>query len=193
LICAMRPPGLFLICAMGPPASLLICAMGQFPQPTHFISERRVRAAPRLVIKRACDTRRPPQALQDVSRIVAESEVPRRACRRAPGPAARPSRRPPPPRTKWTRRVPHPVLNGHAAPLTPYRARVCAHALGGGGTGGRITRCRRRWSSYARARERRRGRGAGGRSGEVACGAAWAVVCQLAGEANVGAGQRSLG
>jgi len=27
---------------------------------------------------------------------------------------------PPPPRTKWTRRVPHPVLNGHAASLTPY-------------------------------------------------------------------------
>ena len=33
--------------------------------------------------------------------------------------------RPPPPpppslRTKWTRRVPHPVLIGHAASLTPY-------------------------------------------------------------------------
>jgi hypothetical protein len=27
---------------------------------------------------------------------------------------------PPPSRTKWTRRVPHPVLIGHAAPLTPY-------------------------------------------------------------------------
>jgi hypothetical protein len=27
---------------------------------------------------------------------------------------------PPPPRTKWTRRVPHPVLSGHAASLTPY-------------------------------------------------------------------------
>jgi len=26
----------------------------------------------------------------------------------------------PPPRTKWTRRVPHPVLIGHAASLTPY-------------------------------------------------------------------------
>jgi hypothetical protein len=26
----------------------------------------------------------------------------------------------PPPRTKWTRRVPHPVLLGHAASLTPY-------------------------------------------------------------------------
>jgi hypothetical protein len=24
------------------------------------------------------------------------------------------------PRTKWTRRVPHPVLIGHAASLTPY-------------------------------------------------------------------------
>jgi len=27
---------------------------------------------------------------------------------------------PPPPRTKWTRRVPHLVLIGHAASLTPY-------------------------------------------------------------------------
>ena len=27
---------------------------------------------------------------------------------------------PPPPRTKWTCRVPHPVLIGHAAVLTPY-------------------------------------------------------------------------
>jgi hypothetical protein len=27
---------------------------------------------------------------------------------------------PPPSRTKWTRRVPHPVLIGHAASLTPY-------------------------------------------------------------------------
>ena len=27
---------------------------------------------------------------------------------------------PAPPRTKWTRRVPHPVLIGHAASLTPY-------------------------------------------------------------------------
>ena len=26
----------------------------------------------------------------------------------------------PPPRTKWTRRVPHTVLSGHAASLTPY-------------------------------------------------------------------------
>ena len=26
----------------------------------------------------------------------------------------------PPPRTQWTRRVPHPVLIGHAASLTPY-------------------------------------------------------------------------
>ena len=26
----------------------------------------------------------------------------------------------PPSRTKWTRRVPHPVLIGHAASLTPY-------------------------------------------------------------------------
>ena len=27
---------------------------------------------------------------------------------------------PPSSRTKWTRRVPHPVLIGHAASLTPY-------------------------------------------------------------------------
>ena len=33
-------------------------------------------------------------------------------------PAAPP--RPPPLRTKWARRVPHPVLIGHAASLTPY-------------------------------------------------------------------------
>ena len=31
--------------------------------------------------------------------------------------------RPPPPRTNRTRRVPHPVLIGHAASLTPYRSR----------------------------------------------------------------------
>ena len=34
----------------------------------------------------------------------------------APGPVPPPL----PPRTKWTRRVPHPVLIGHAASLTPY-------------------------------------------------------------------------
>jgi len=28
--------------------------------------------------------------------------------------------RPPPSRNKWTHRVPHPVLIGHAASLTPY-------------------------------------------------------------------------
>ena len=28
----------------------------------------------------------------------------------------------PPPRTKWTRPVPHPVLIGHAASLTPYES-----------------------------------------------------------------------
>ena len=33
---------------------------------------------------------------------------------------ARISPPPPPSRTKWTRRVPHPVLIGHAASLTPY-------------------------------------------------------------------------
>jgi hypothetical protein len=30
------------------------------------------------------------------------------------------TRRTPLPRTKWTRRVPHPVLIGHTASLTPY-------------------------------------------------------------------------
>ena len=35
-------------------------------------------------------------------------------------PRAEESLNPPPPRTKWTRRVPHPVLIGHAASLTPY-------------------------------------------------------------------------
>ena len=47
---------------------------------------------------------------------------------------------PPPPssRTKWTRRVPHPVLIGHAASLTPYKSdtprpspRTLMQALGG--------------------------------------------------------------
>ena len=33
---------------------------------------------------------------------------------------------PPPPRTKWTRRVPHPVLIGHAASLTPPAAAAAA-------------------------------------------------------------------
>ena len=32
------------------------------------------------------------------------------------------SRPPPSPRTKWTRRIPHPVLIGHAASLTPYKS-----------------------------------------------------------------------
>jgi hypothetical protein len=30
----------------------------------------------------------------------------------------------PPSRTNWSRRVPHPVLIGHAASLTPYRPRL---------------------------------------------------------------------
>ena len=46
------------------------------------------------------------------------------ACARGGGPEAGPCHAstppPPPPRTKWTRRVPHPVLIGHAASLTPY-------------------------------------------------------------------------
>ena len=35
-------------------------------------------------------------------------------------PGGAPPPPPPPPRTKWTRRVPHHVLIGHAASLTPY-------------------------------------------------------------------------
>ena len=53
--------------------------------------------------------------------------------RAAPPPAGPPGSRlhalagglspaPPSPRTKWTRRVPHPVLIGHAASLTPYQS-----------------------------------------------------------------------
>ena len=52
---------------------------------------------------------------------------------------------PPPPRTNRTRRVPHPVLIGHAASLTPYR-RGALRCLG------RLARPRVR----ARARARRR-------------------------------------
>ena len=39
----------------------------------------------------------------------------------SPGRAAPPPP-PSPPRSKWTRRVPHPVLIGHAASLTPYQS-----------------------------------------------------------------------
>jgi len=43
------------------------------------------------------------------------------AARLAEAEAARKAPPPPPTsRTKWTRRVPHPVLSGHAASLTPY-------------------------------------------------------------------------
>ena len=48
---------------------------------------------------------------------------PRAGEERVPGRPVAPPRPPPPhptPRTKWTRRVPHPVLIGHAASLTPY-------------------------------------------------------------------------
>ena len=53
---------------------------------------------------------------EGLARIMARPDVAKqrqrvRAFPRAP---------PPPPRTKWTRRVPHPVLIGHAASLTPY-------------------------------------------------------------------------
>ena len=55
---------------------------------------------------------------QVLERVAPEAQA---ACERTYGvsPAfeARPA---PPPRTKWTRRVPHPVLIGHAASLTPY-------------------------------------------------------------------------
>ena len=45
-----------------------------------------------------------------------------RRARAAPGGpcAARSPRAGPSPSIKWTRRVPHPVLSGHAASLTPY-------------------------------------------------------------------------
>jgi hypothetical protein len=42
---------------------------------------------------------------------------------------------PPAPRTKWTRRVPHPVLIGHAALLTPYLHFACAPVRGSRGPG----------------------------------------------------------
>jgi hypothetical protein len=54
---------------------------------------------------------------------VEELREARRALVGLSGMAPRPLARPPPPppsRTKWTRRVPHPVLIGHAASLTPY-------------------------------------------------------------------------
>ena len=38
---------------------------------------------------------------------------------------------PPPFRTKWTRRVPHQVLTGHAASLTPFVAELCDRWGGG--------------------------------------------------------------
>jgi len=47
------------------------------------------------------------------SRLRADLQV----CLALPGRGAAP---PPPPRTDRTRRVPHPVLIGHAASLTPY-------------------------------------------------------------------------
>jgi hypothetical protein len=43
---------------------------------------------------------------------------------------AHPDEVPPPPRTKWTRRVPHPVLIGHAASLTPHRRGRAPQRLG---------------------------------------------------------------
>ena len=53
---------------------------------------------------------RPPHADKPPARALAQI---------AAGPPPALSSPPPPPRTKWTRRVPHPVLIGHAASLTP--------------------------------------------------------------------------
>ena len=54
------------------------------------------------------------------------------------GPAFRP------PRTKWTRRVPHPVLIGHAASLTPYAVQAPARGSGAAaGQGHRLAGARR--------------------------------------------------
>jgi hypothetical protein len=52
------------------------------------------------------------------ARGAARAHVGRPARRPGRAPAGRPP--PPPFRTKWTRRVPHPVLIGHAASLTPH-------------------------------------------------------------------------
>ena len=50
----------------------------------------------------------------------AHSRAPPKRAREQPADAQRAGTTPPPSRTKWTRRVPHPVLIGHAASLTPY-------------------------------------------------------------------------
>jgi hypothetical protein len=63
--------------------------------------------------------RRPPRRCLrpgGARRVVRDGAFGRRACLRDSTPPPLP-----PPRTKWTRRVPHPVLIGHAASLTPYR------------------------------------------------------------------------
>ena len=78
------------------------------PWTRRWTSHRRCKVAPRPQSSRATRlppvTRGPPQASS--------------SGRRASGPPKLAP--PPPPRTKWTRRVPHPVLIGHAASLTPY-------------------------------------------------------------------------
>ena len=45
---------------------------------------------------------------------------------------------PRPPRTKWTRRVPHPILIGHAASLTPYRPRAWSGSRATSGSSGSL-------------------------------------------------------
>ena len=82
---------------------------------------------------------------------------------------------PPPPRTKWTRRVPHPVLIGHVASLTPYMSPVAEMGAGEGGKGRgaqpatRADACVRPGGGAprgARTGHRARGRGGGGSAPE---------------------------
>jgi hypothetical protein len=60
--------------------------------------------------------------IEETKLLCADSKAPPRPdlLARSRGSASPPCRTPPFPRTKWTRRVPHPVLIGHAASLTPY-------------------------------------------------------------------------
>ena len=110
----------------------------------------------------------------------------------------------PPPRTKWTRRVPHPVLNGHAASLTPYcclaeasgvgadgevltlaRCPPCAVAAWGGHfchsvTGGLEGLSRHAPCAHPPSRRRAFGREQGGRTGRGADPTAgWQVPCAV--------------
>ena len=72
-----------------------------------------VRACPRAGVERAV-------IRTGAARCKARRCAARRSARSAPPPPPPPAPPPPPPRTKWTRCVPHPVLTGHAASLTPY-------------------------------------------------------------------------